>query len=91
MLHGIFKQHQVHGWMNLIVVFQGICEDGTERSPVCDRSIGGFLTHLGKVAKKEGLLFHLYVIQSLEENRHNNVSFGLSCYVNVRRRSLFHL
>lgn len=55
--------------MNLIVAFQGISEDGAECRPVCDRGIGGFLTHLGKVAIKEGLLFHLYILQSLEENR----------------------
>lgn len=49
-LHCIFKQHQIHGSVELIVALKGISEDGPERSPVADSSVERFLTRLGKVA-----------------------------------------
>lgn len=49
-LHCIFKQHQIHGRVELIVALKGIGEDGPERSPVADSSVERFLTRLGKVA-----------------------------------------
>lgn len=70
MLHCIFKQHQIHGCIELIVALQGICEDGPEHRPVCNRTIG-FIAYLGKMAIEEGLLCHLFVFQSLEEDKQN--------------------
>lgn len=67
MFHGIFKQHKIHCWIKLIVALQGVCEDGPEHRPVCDRTIGS-LTHLGKVAIEKRLLCHLFVFRSLDED-----------------------
>lgn len=91
MMHSIFKQHQIHGCIELIVALQGICEDGPEHRPVCNRSIGGFIAHLGKVAIEEGLLCHLFVLQSLEEDKHNKSfrSFGQCCYLKVKSSNLY--
>lgn len=90
MLHGIFKQHQIHGCIKLIVALQCICEDGPEHRPVCDRSIGGCLSHLGKVAIEEGLLCHLFVLQSLDKDEHNKSfqSFGQRCYLKAKGSDL---
>lgn len=91
MLHGIFKQHQIHGCIELIVALQGICKDGPEHRPVCNRSIGGFLTHLGKVAIEEGLLCHLFVLQPLDEDKHNKSfqCFSQRCYLKVKSSKLY--
>lgn len=68
MLHGIFKQYQIHGCIELIVALQGVCEDGLEWRPVCNRNIGGFVAFFGKVAIEERQLCHFLFLQSLEND-----------------------
>lgn len=91
MLHCILKQHKIHGCIELIVALQGICEGGPECRPVCNRSIEGFLPPLGKVAIEEGLLCHLFVLQFLEEDKHNKSlkSLGQCCYLKVNSSNLY--
>lgn len=70
MLHGIFKQHQIHGCIQVIVALQCISKDGAEHRPVGDRSVRGFLTSLGEVPIDEGLPCDAFVFESLDEDKH---------------------
>lgn len=68
MLHCIFKQHKIHGCIELIVAVQRLFQGGPECRPVGNRSIEGILT-LGIVEIKKGLFFFL---QCLEDSKNNN-------------------
>ena len=59
MRHGVLKEHQVHGGVELVVAVQGVGEDLVEAGPLQDRHVFGLTDALGKVAIDEGFAEHL--------------------------------
>lgn len=66
-LHGVFKQNQVHGSVQLIVALQGFRKNGPQSLPVLHRQVPRVLPTVSKVAIDEGLPRQRVTVYALQE------------------------
>lgn len=68
MLHGVFKQHQVHGGVELVVGVYRFSENRLQAFPVLHWHVTRVLRTSSKVAINKGLLQHHALTSTLQEN-----------------------